>query len=76
VAKDFGPWSRGGPSTIRAFTAKPYFNGPDGFGGNHAGGCLMGLGDGSVRFNSENVDPSVIEAMATINGGEDVGIDR
>ena len=65
-----GPWAQGGSSTIRPLTTKPYINGPDGIGSYHSGGCTIGFGDGSVRFVSEKVDPTVMEAMATIAGGE------
>ena len=68
------PWA-GGSVTIQAFTKKPYINGPDGFAGNHVGGSIFGFADGSVRFISEKVDPSVIEAAATIRGGEVVRFD-
>lgn len=73
ASKDFGPWASGGNSTIRPFTKKPYLNGPDGIGGPYKGGVNFALCDGSVRFISENVDPSVIEALTTIRGGEVVG---
>ncbi len=72
-SKEPGPWAAGGRGTVRAFTTKPYINGPDGFGGNHAGGCVMGFADGSVRFISENIDPSVMEALATMAGSEVIG---
>lgn len=65
-----GPWGQGGASTIRAFTQQPYINGPDDIGGPYRGGCHMLLSDGSVRFVSENIDPSVVEALSTIQGGE------
>jgi prepilin-type processing-associated H-X9-DG protein len=71
--KDFGPWSAGGPSTIRSLTTKPYINGPDGIGGPTPGGCNILLADGSVRFVSESVDPKIFEAISTIRGGETVG---
>jgi hypothetical protein len=72
--KDFGPWGQGGPSTIRSLTAKPYINGPDGLGrGKEAKGGLILLGDGSVRFVSEKVAPEILEALATMAGGEVVG---
>lgn len=37
------------------------------------GGVQMCLTDGSVRFISENIDPKVLSALATPNGGEVVG---
>jgi len=40
------------------------------FGSNHAGGINFGLGDGSVRFISNNVDMNLLTAMATMAGGE------
>ena len=67
---DSGPWMAGGNATMRSFTKQPYINGPDGIGGPYNGGCNMGLADGSVRFVSENIDPKVLEALATMAGGE------
>ena len=73
VGKDRGPWAQGGKSTIRALTAKPYVNGPDGIGSPHAGGFHVLLADGSVRFVSANIDPDILEHLATRAGGENVG---
>ncbi len=70
VNADVGPWARGGASTVRAFTQQPYINGPDGFGGNESGGTNFAFADGSVRSISEFIDPEVLEALATANGGE------
>lgn len=70
---DFGPWAAGGKPTIRAFTKKPYINGPDGIGGPWGNGMNAMMLDGSVRFISKDVDPEVLEALSTINGGERVG---
>jgi hypothetical protein len=71
--KELGAWAAGGRPTIRALTKKPYIDGPDGLGGQHPGGCLFGMADGSVRFINANVDPTVLEALMTIAGGEVVG---
>jgi len=65
-----GPWSRGGPSTIRALTKRPSINGPDGIGGSVPGGVQVLIGDGSVRFISKDVDPALMEKLATHSGGE------
>ena len=73
AGKDFGPWGAGGKATIRAFVKQPYINGPDGIGSEFRGGCNMLLGDGSVRFISENIDPSVMKALATMAGNEVIG---
>ncbi len=69
-ALNVGPWGQGGNSTIRPLTETPYINGPDGFGGYHAGGCVFLFCDGSVRFISENIDETVMEGLTTISGGE------
>lgn len=66
------PWAQGG-RTLRGLSQQPYINGPDGIGGPSPGGCNMSLADGSVRFVSEYVDPTVMEALATKAGGEIVG---
>lgn len=68
-----GMWAQGGISSIRAFTQQPYINGPDGIGGPSVGGCNVLMGDGAVRFVSENIDASVVEALSTVAGGEVVG---
>jgi hypothetical protein len=73
--QDFGPWGQGGRATIRSLTAKPYVKGPDGLGSDESWShtAMIALGDGSVRSISENIDPAVFEALATIAGGEKVG---
>ena len=38
--------------------------------GNHPGGNVGGLMDGSVRFLSNNIDPATLRALLTRNGGE------
>ncbi|MEZ6056809.1 MAG: DUF1559 domain-containing protein [Planctomycetaceae bacterium] len=70
---DYGSWMSGGKATLRSFTKKPYINGPDGIGGPYPGGCNMCIGDGSVRFISEDIDSEVMEALSTIAGGEAIG---
>lgn len=39
----------------------------------HIGGAQFCLGDGSVRFVSENIDTGVYQGLATIQGGEVIG---
>jgi prepilin-type processing-associated H-X9-DG protein len=40
----------------------------------HARGANVALCDGSVRFFSDTVDPKLLKAMTTINGGETVAL--
>jgi hypothetical protein len=63
----------GGQATIKGFSQSPYLNGPDGIGSPHTGTVQMVLADGSVRAVSVNVDETVLEALATKAGAEDVG---
>ncbi len=65
-------WAAGG-QTLKSLTQEPYINGIDGIGGPSPGGCQMLLGDGSVRFVSESVDPEVMRRMSTMAGGKPVG---
>ncbi len=39
----------------------------------HTGGAHALLGDGSVRFLSENLDYKILRGLVTINGGEVIG---
>lgn len=41
--------------------------------GNHPGGNIILLGDGSVRFVSKSISPQVVRELATKSGGESVG---
>lgn len=43
------------------------------FGSYHVGGAHFTLGDGSVRFLSENMDLKVYQSLATVKGAEIVG---
>ena len=61
-----GPWAQGGRATVRPLTQRPYFNGPDGFGSGQPDGMVAGMADGSVRFLSKNIDPHVMEQLATV----------
>ena len=70
VARDLGPWAAGGRATVRPLTRRPYVNGPDGFGSGQPHGMLAGMADGSVRFISKDMDPAVLEQLATIHGAE------
>lgn len=74
VTQDLGPWAAGGLATVRPLTKRPYVNGPDGFGSGQADGMLAGMADGSVRFISKDVDPEVIELLATINSRSNVTV--
>jgi hypothetical protein len=74
ASKDFGSWAAGGRPTLRSLTKQPYVNGPDGIGGPYEGGVQVGFADGSVHYISKDVDPKMMEALMTINGGEVVNL--
>ena len=44
------------------------------FRSDHEGGVQFTLADGSVHFVSENIDATLLDALATRNGGEVVGV--
>src|SRR3954447_11918570 len=48
----------------------------DDFWSLHPGGCNFLMGDGSVRFIKESVNPTVFSSLATRAGGEAVGADQ
>ncbi|WZO99034.1 DUF1559 domain-containing protein [Isosphaeraceae bacterium EP7] len=74
---DLGSWMSGGHSTIRAVVPaqRPYIGVGRPFGGPHKNGANVAFADGSVRFVSATIAPEMIEAMATIAGGEAVSED-
>lgn len=87
-ARDNGPWARGGSATVRGLVPgeQPYFGADRPFGGTHfkensifgkgkSLGCNAALVDGSVRFFTEAISPSTLEAAVTFAGGEELGAD-
>ena len=45
----------------------------DDFSSHHVGGTHFVLGDGHVRFVSENIDENVYQFLSTLSGGEVIG---
>jgi hypothetical protein len=83
TARAPGPWAAGGEATVRAVDpeTQPYVAGGGPFGREHWAPDGLGWGrrraeapaafvDGSVRVLDGKVAPGVLEAMATIAGGE------
>ena len=70
-----GAWSAGGPATVRGLDEDdlPYLGRAGQFGGTHRGGALAAFADGSARFMADSVDPTVLEALATIEGSATAG---
>jgi prepilin-type processing-associated H-X9-DG protein len=71
-----GPWTAGGPSTLRAVDprTRPYLGPGRPFGGLHRKGTMVLMADGSARFVPNATPPPIFEAMATIAGGEPTGL--
>jgi hypothetical protein len=69
---DIGPWTAGGFATVRPFDpAKvPYLGAGRPFGSGHRGVTLAAFADGSVHSLTKSIQPEVLEALATIAGGE------
>jgi hypothetical protein len=42
----------------------------DDFSSQHTGGAFFVMGDGAVRFISENVNEGIYKALFTLTGGE------
>lgn len=70
--QDIGPWTAGGFSTVRPFDpAKvPYLGAGRPFGSGHRGVTQAAFADGSVHSFTTSIQPEVLEALATIAGGE------
>ncbi len=70
TAKHVGPWIQGGPSTVRTFLPASAAFGPEGqFGGIHPGFAAFGFADGAAGFRTDRMDPAILQALMTINGG-------
>jgi len=41
---------------------------------DHSGGVHVGFYDGSVRWIQNDFDPKLLQALTTIDGGEDMSI--
>ncbi|MCA9016904.1 MAG: DUF1559 domain-containing protein, partial [Planctomycetaceae bacterium] len=67
IAENFKPW--GDPSSL---TDPTKVIGPD-MKTPSTGGSFILLGDGTVRYISKDVDPAVLKALSTPDGGEEVG---
>jgi hypothetical protein len=61
------PWGK--PQDIDAATMTK-IGSPNSVSSKHVGGAHILLGDGSVRFISANMDPKIMKALITRNGGE------
>ncbi|MBX3436794.1 MAG: DUF1559 domain-containing protein [Planctomycetaceae bacterium] len=80
-SKFYGTWSGALPeveeSAARILSHSEHapnsFEHPEDWGSFHTGGAQFVLGDGHVRFISENIDEAVFQALATRSGGEVVG---
>ncbi len=69
VQADYGSWARPGSATLRAFTAEPYINGPDGMGTGQPDSMQVLMADGSVRTLSQKTSPVIARRMAAMADG-------
>jgi hypothetical protein len=75
TASDNGPWTAGGPATVRGLdpSRQPYLGPGRQFGGTHPGVVGAVFADGSAHFIRQTIAPEWFEALATIAGQEPVG---
>jgi Protein of unknown function (DUF1559) len=73
-AADGGPWTAGGKATVRGLVGdgKGYLSEGGPFTSPHRRVTNLLIADGSVRRVSTDVAPDVLEALATVAGGEAV----
>ncbi|HBL46141.1 DUF1559 domain-containing protein [Gimesia sp.] len=65
-----GSWGSNNPPTpVEENPVDPLLN-VGGFGSYHLGGAHIGLGDGSVRFIAENIDPGLLEQLGNRGDGK------
>jgi hypothetical protein len=69
------PWTAGGPPTVRALVrdGAPYLGAEAAFGSLHGGWTNGGLADAAVRPCLPSTSSDLMEALATIAGGEKAG---
>ena len=64
------------PINVNQRDADGYFNNDGEYAGSfHTGGAHFALGDGSIRFISQNINLTAYRAMSTRNGGEVINSD-
>jgi hypothetical protein len=73
-ATDGGPWTAGGRATVRGLARErlPYLGEGGQFPAHHGGVSSVLFADASVRPVAADVSPGVLEALATVAGGERV----
>jgi prepilin-type processing-associated H-X9-DG protein len=72
-ATDGGPWTAGGKATVRGLeSGRPYLGKGGQFASRHRS-TNVAFADGSVRPLTAAVSPQVLEALATVAGGEEAG---
>jgi len=66
--RDNGPWTAGGPPTVRGLDRAdaPYTGPGRPFGGMHPGGQNGLFADGSARFLNDDISPAVFETMTRL----------
>lgn len=71
---NIGPWTAGGFATVRPFdpAKTPYLGVGRPFGSDHRGVTSACFADGSVHSFTKAIQPEVLEALATIAGGEKI----
>lgn len=69
VHENLQPW--GGAGNLRDPAAGINIS-PNSFGSQWEGGVHFSLVDGSVQWISDDIDPDVLKALSTPNGGEDL----
>ena len=68
IIERFSSWANASQS-IRAVTAEPYINGPDGFGTGSPESMPILMADGSVREMSVKTAPTIFRRLATMADG-------